>query len=93
MTARFDTGTAGNVTVGSTSTLALSRYGGRQYAILINDSNEEMYLHLGGAAEMNKGILLTPKGGAIELTGENLHVGDIYAICSSGGKNLTYYWA
>ena len=93
MNARFGTGTGGKATVGTTSTLILPRYGGRQYAILINDSNEDIYVNLGDAAVMNSGILLTPKGGAIELTGENLHVGDIYAICNSGSKNLTYYWA
>jgi len=93
MTARFNTGNAGGATVGQTSTLVLPREGGRQYALIVNISNETIYLNLGADAALETGIPLTPGGGAIELTGENLFVGDVYAICSSGDKKLTYYWA
>ena len=91
--ARFNTGTGGKVTVVNTSTLALARECGRQYALLVNDSDETIYLNLGSAAVMNSGIPLTANGGAIEITGHDLFVGDVYAICSSGSKNLTTYWA
>jgi len=91
--ARFSTGNAGKVTIGSGSTQVLTADGGRQYALLVNDSNEVMYMNLGSAAVMNEGIPLFPNGGFVEIKGENLFVGTIYAICESGSKNLTTFWA
>lgn len=91
--ARFNTGTGGKVTIGNTSTSILSKNGGRQYALLVNDSNETIYLNLGSAAVMNSGIPVISNGGAIEITGDNLFVGEIFGICTSGSKNLTTYEA
>ncbi len=90
---RFSTGNNGKVTVGATSTLVLSPKSGRLYALLINDSNEVIYLSLGGDAVMNQGIRLAPFGGAIEIDGEKPFFGDVRAICASGNKNLSYFEA
>lgn len=90
---RFSTGTNGKVTVGATSTLVLAARSGRLYGLLINDSNEVIYLALGADAVMNQGIRLSPFGGAIELDGEKPFFGDVRAICSSGNKNLSYFEA
>lgn len=82
--------TPGAVTVGSASTLVLAAEAGRKYAALVNDSDEAIYISLGNTAEMNKGIRLSANGGSYEILNENLFLGTIYAICSSGSKNLTY---
>lgn len=87
---RFSHATNGAVTVGATSTAVLPADGGRQYAIIINDSDETIYLGLGAAAAMNQGIRLNTNGGAFEISGVNVFTGAINAICASGSKVLTY---
>ena len=88
---RFDGGTNESVTVGATSTQVLTAKSGRLYALLINDSNETIYLGLGEAAVMNKGIPLFPHGGFIEFGGSRPFIGEVNAICASGSKNLSYF--
>ncbi len=84
----FSTGTSTGVTVGSSSTQILPATSGRAYAILVNDSSEEVYLSLGSAAEMNKGIRLNRRGGVFSIGGSKPFRGVINGICSSGGKNV-----
>ena len=76
---------ADNVTVGATDTAVLSANNDRKAFILTNDSDEEIYLAYGVAAEMNKGIRLNAKGGVVR---EELYKGAVNAICASGSKNL-----
>jgi len=87
----FDNGTPSNATVANTSTKVLSKNSGRRYAVIVNDSNESMYVSLGTAAELNKGIRLNANGGVLEINGDDPFKGEIYAICSSGGKNITTF--
>jgi len=89
----FSTGVATNATVGVTSTLALAANEARKYCILINDSDEEIYLSLGSTAVLNKGIRLNRKGGLIEIGGDKPFRGAIYAISTTGSKNLSIYYA
>ena len=89
----FSTGTNSNVSVGSTSTLVLAHNTGRKYALLVNDSDEPIYLGLGTAAVMNKGIRINASGGAIEIDGPEPFRGVIYGICTSGSKNITIFEA
>lgn len=77
------------VSVGNTSTLVLAANSSRRYLFLVNDSDENIYVSLGSAAVMNEGILLTSQGGALTLDTTSMYIGAIYAICSSGTKNLT----
>ena len=84
--------TAGNVSVGTGSTQILLADGGRQYALIVNDSDTKMYLNVGSAAEIGKGIPLLANGGAVEITGENLLVGTVYAICSQPSKSISYFY-
>jgi len=91
--ARFSTGTGGATVVGTGSTEVLQENGGRQYALITNDSNEVIYLNLGASAVLNSGIRLAPNGGWLEITGENLFVGTIYAISTTGTKTLTTFEA
>lgn len=81
--------TSNSVTVANTSTLVLAANPNRKYVALVNDSNEVIYISLGVAAVLNKGIRLNAEGGSYEIDSENLYTGSIYAICSSGSKVLT----
>lgn len=83
---KASSGTSTSVTVGSTSTTVLASNASRILAILVNDSNEDIYLFYGTPAVMNQGILLKASGGSIV---EDHYTGQITAICSSGSKNLT----
>lgn len=77
------------VSVGNTSTLVLAANSSRRYLFLVNDSNESIYVSLGSAAVLNEGVLLTSGGGALTLDTTSMYHGAIYAICASGGMNLT----
>ena len=81
-----------SVTVGATSTTVLTANGNRNWAIFINDSDEVIYLSLEDAAVKNKGIRLNANGGSFELTNDNNFKGAIFAICTSGNKNLCVAW-
>jgi len=76
------------IAVGATTTTILLANGKRRYTYLVNDSNEAMYIALGGSAVMNEGILL-PIGASFEISGDEPFKGVINAICLSGSKNLT----
>jgi hypothetical protein len=80
--------TPSGVLVGAISTLALAENNSRKSAIFTNASNEAIYLSLGSAAEMNKGIYLASSGGKFEINQVNLYFGAVYAICQSGLKIL-----
>jgi hypothetical protein len=89
----FSSGTNGKVAVGATSTTVLTANDGRKYCALVNDSDEAIYVSLGTAAVMNQGIRLNANGGSLEIAGERPYRGAIYAICTSGSKNLAYFYA
>ena len=74
------------VSVGSSSTTVLALNANRIAAILVNDSDEEIYVSLSGTAVMNEGIRLNASGGNLI---ETEYTGIITAICASGSKNLT----
>jgi len=89
----FNSGTSSAVTIGATSTQILAAYEGRKYCVLCNDSAEEIYISLGTAAELNKGIRLNRKGGTMDINGDKPFRGAIYGICTSGGMNLSIFYA
>ena len=76
--------------IGTTSTTALASNASRLYALLINDSDETIYLKLGATAVANEGIRLNANDGNYEMSKKlgNLYTGVINAICASGGKKL-----
>jgi hypothetical protein len=78
---------SGAVTVGSSSTAVVSANTNRKRIIMVNDSDEPIYLAYGEAAVMNQGIRLNASGGAMI---DDIWLGTIFAICSSGSKELTY---
>lgn len=78
------------VTVGNTTTAVLAANAARTYVLLINDSDEVMYLKVGANAAANAGIRLEANGGRIEISAAqgNLMTGAINGICASGSKKL-----
>ena len=74
------------VSVGSSSTTVLALNTSRVAAILVNDSDEVIYISLSGTAVINEGIRLNAYGGNLI---ETEYTGIITAICASGTKNLT----
>lgn len=77
------------VAVTNVSQLVLAENPQRKYCILINDSNQNIYLRFGSHAALNEGIAVYAAGFAYEITKDNLWVGDIFAIHGGAGtKNL-----
>jgi hypothetical protein len=79
-----------SVTVAVTSTEVIAANRIRAYAAITNDSDEIVYLSFGSAAVLNSGVRLNPRGGSFEIGGSgDSYFGSVYAICASGGKNVT----
>ena len=89
--ARLQDLTPASISVGATSTLVLAADSDdeREEVILVNDSNEAIYISVGTAAIMNKGIRLNACGGSVTWNYPQVPTEAIYAICTSGTKNLT----
>lgn len=87
----FSKGSGKGVIVANSSTLVLSANPQRVFARFTNDSDEEIYLMLGETAKKNRGIRLdkaTNPNNFWEINNDNRYIGSVYAICSSGNKNL-----
>ena len=83
--------TNNSVTVAATSTAVLSAPTiSRALAVLCNDSTQVIYLGIGAAAVLNKGIRLAPQEKII-LNGEDYEAAEVFAICASGSANLSFY--
>lgn len=80
---------AGNISVGSSTTKVLDANTSRRFVKIVNDSSEVIYLALGDTAVLNKGIRLSASGGSFSINALNLYQGIIHAICTSGSKNIT----
>ena len=83
---------ASNKTIANTATKVLIANGGRMYAVLCNDSNEDMYVayNTSTGLAVNKGIRLNKNGGTIEIAGQEVFKGEVWVICASGNKNMSY---
>lgn len=88
MARTFDSTTDSSKNVGLASTLILDTNPSRFFALFVNDSDEVIYLNLGATATLHKGIRLSANGGSFELNETKRYIGQISAICSSGGKKL-----
>lgn len=78
-----------SVLVGDTSTPVIGANPNRKFLILVNDSDESIYVSLGSPAVMNEGILVGSFGGALNIDASMLYRGEVTAICESGNKRLT----
>ncbi len=78
-----------NVTTSSTTVLASNA--DRTYALIVNDSDEVIYLKLGTTALVNSGIRLSANGGWLEFTeNDALWTGIITGIHGgTGNKAVT----
>jgi len=81
------------VTIGTASTPVVPANPKRRLLILGNNSNEDMYIALGGTATTGGGIPLKGSGGSIVLEktrpGDIIFQGNVSGICASGGKVLS----
>ena len=81
---RFSETTKSKVEVATSSAVTiLSAKGGRQYALIVNDGPNVVYLDLGPSAELEKGVRLNANGGSYEITSVNLYVGKITGIAQT----------
>jgi hypothetical protein len=87
----FYDGTNSAVTVSTSNTTVLARNTGRQYAVIVNDGANPVYLSLGGTAVANSGIRLNAQGGSFEITNENLFGGVINGIATGGSSVVTVF--
>lgn len=74
------------VNIGTSSTLALNANESRKFAILINNSDEDIYIDFGEAASVDSGVRISAGGFSYEIDRQNLWAGSIYAI--HGGSGL-----
>ena len=88
MISPLKTCTGSGTAAAATSTVILAANLDRKYASFINDSDEICYLGLGAAAVLNKGIRLNASGGSFEINSTNVFQGIVYAISTSGSKNI-----
>lgn len=86
------TPTIGNVTVGATSTLVIAENKSAKHRIFINDSAIVVYLAIGEAAVMNKGIRLNASGGSYEMfiAEGSIYNTNVYGICASSANVCTF---
>lgn len=75
--------------VGTANVQVLAANQSRTYAVIINDSLDNIYLAFGETAIVNFGIKLTPDGN-YEMSGllGNLYDGQINAIAESAANNI-----
>lgn len=74
------------VTVGNTPTTVIASNSDRRFVVIVNDSDEDVYLNLSATAVINEGIRINANGGSYI---EDIYTGAISGICASGGKNVT----
>jgi len=76
-----------NVTVADSSTQVLAANSNRKLLILVNDSDEAIYVSLGATATLNNGIRLNSNGGSVALD-DPIYKGVVNAISVSGSKKI-----
>ena len=74
------------VSIGSSSTEIVDALSTREELVIINDSDETIYLGLGGLAVVNRGIRLNANGGSFST---DSWTGAVSGMCASGAKNVT----
>lgn len=76
-----------NVSIGTSSTQVLAANENRKLLILVNDSDENIYVSLGNTATLSNGIRLNADGGSFALDNP-IYKGVVNAISYSGNKIL-----
>ena len=88
----FSSGTSASVTVGATSTAVIAGSLALNKLIITNISDENVFLSVGADAVQNKGIALVASGGQI-IFEHGEAKGPINAICASGSKTISVFYA
>jgi hypothetical protein len=76
-------------TVLTTNTLVLATSSSRQYAAIVNDGANPVYLSIYSGAVADSGILLVANGGSYEINDQNLFTAAVYGIASSSSSNVS----
>ncbi len=78
------------VSVANTSTEIVAANTNRTYLLLVNDSDEDIYIKIGAAAVQGAGIRINSGGGSFEMSGRNgnLDTRVINGICATGTKDM-----
>lgn len=78
------------ITVGAATTVIAAANANRKYLLMVNDSNEDIYIKLGAPGVLNEGIRINLGGGNYEISirNGNSYLGAINGICASGAKIL-----
>ena len=71
------------VDVTSAGQTALAANLNRICAVLVNDSDTDIYIKLGTGPAVGIGIKLNAYGGSFAITAANLYTGQVTAICAS----------
>ncbi|NLX57698.1 MAG: hypothetical protein GXY74_01260 [Phycisphaerae bacterium] len=77
------TASTNKVDVTSAGRIALAANANRICAVLVNDSDTDLYIKLGANPAVGTGIKLNAYGGSFAITAANLYTGVITAICAS----------
>ncbi len=78
--------TSDKVSIGSTNTPIVDALSTREELVIVNDSDETIYLGIGSTAVVNEGIRLNANGGSFST---DSWTGSVNGICASGSKNVT----
>lgn len=85
---RLQSAANATVLVDSTSTEILAANDRRKFATITNSSNVGIWLAFGAAAEVGKGAYLAAGGGSYNITVDNLWVGVVNGITTSGDDKV-----
>jgi hypothetical protein len=77
------TAATNKVDVTSAGQTALAANPNRICAVLVNDSDTDIYIKLGAGPAVGTGIKLNAYGGSFAITAANLYTGIVTAICAS----------
>ena len=80
------------LTLSTTQQRILGKNPARQYALLVNDGTDDIYLGMGIPATANRGIRLNAGGGSYEINLTNPWHGEIYAVSAGTPALLIQEW-
>ena len=83
----FDNASNFEVMIGTTSTQIVEANESRKILALVNNSDVNIFISLGFAAALNRGIRLNANGGNIVLASP-VYMGAVYGITASGSNSL-----
>lgn len=83
----FDNATNFSVTIGNTSTEIRAANASRKILALVNNSDVNIFISLGGTAALNSGIRLNANGGNIVIANP-IYTGVVNGIAATSGHSL-----